>query len=172
YPRRRHLNLAIVGDLTPGDAERLYGLAGQLGIGDSLRLLGFVTDEELRALYQLCRVFFFPSLCEGLGLPVLEALGCGAPVVCSNGSSLPEVAGTVSWLADPCSPTQLARALTAALTEPRDKRLEERLDHARRFSWQKTAELAACAMHTALPPTRRPIRRRIAWASPLPPNST
>ncbi len=172
YQMRRSLDLAMVGDLAPRDAERLRHLAGQLGIGDSLRLLGFVTDGELRALYQICRVFFLPSLYEGLGLPVLEALGCGAPVVCSNGSSLPEVAGTVSCLADPSSPTQLARALAAALSESRGKRLEERLEQARRFRWERIAELAACAMHTPLARTRRPIRRRIAWASPLPPNPT
>src|SRR5262245_37054274 len=140
---RGGLELVIACVLDPATRAGLGRLAAGLGVADRLRLTGYVSDGELRALYHLCRVFFFPSLYEGLGLPVLEALVCGAPVVAGDNSSLPEYAGPVSWLADAADPAALAAALASALLEPRDLRRAARVDFARSFRWDDTAERAA-----------------------------
>src|SRR5262249_21246721 len=146
----------------------------ELGIAGSLKLAGFLGDKELLALYQTCRLSLFPSLYEGLGLPVLEALQCGAPVVASDNSSIPEYAGPVSWLANPCDPGSFAAAIGRPLADPRDARLAERLAFASRFTWEETAARALAALERAAerraaPPPGRPRRRRVAWVSPLPP---
>jgi glycosyltransferase involved in cell wall biosynthesis len=167
---RAGLDLVIACNLTDSERDQLEGVAGDLGIAAALRLTGYVGDDELRALYQLCRVFFFPSLYEGMGLPVVEALRCGAPVVASERSSIPEYAGDVSWLADPESPQDMARAVQEALAEPRDARREQRQRFAETFRWEKVGERACRELEAAVPqapPRRR--RKRVAWVSPLPP---
>ena len=119
-------------------------MANELGISDQVRFSGYVSHDELRALYQSCRLFFFPSLYEGLGLPILEALHFGAPVVTSNTSSLPEYAGDVCWLADPQDHRAMGRTLKSALSEAYHKRYDERRKFARSFKWSDSAELV-CA---------------------------
>jgi glycosyltransferase involved in cell wall biosynthesis len=170
---RAGLDLAIACKLRDAERAQLEGLACDLGIGSAVRLTGYVEDDELRALYQLCRLFFFPSLYEGMGLPVVEALRCGAPVVASDRSSLPEFAGPLSWLADPESPADLSRAIREALAEPRDLRRAERQRFAEMFRWEKVAERACREMEAAVPqasPGRG--RKRVAWVSPLPPTGS
>lgn len=151
--------------------EKYYtDFVAQRGLTDTIKLTGWVSEEELHALYQTCRLFFFPSFYEGLGLPVLEALQSGAPVVCSNSSSLPEYGGLLSHMADPHSPQELAAALQQALAEPRDKSRSERLEFTRQFTWQDTGERTAQALASgAASPRVRRKRPRIAWVSPLPP---
>jgi hypothetical protein len=143
----------------------------QAGVSDEVKWIRSADDQDLRALYQMCRLFFFPSLYEGLGLPVLEALHCGAPVVASNCSSLPEYAGPASWLGDPTSPQEMARLLQEALAEPREARREEREAFARTFRWQKTAERACAVLERYVKQRVRetPRRRRLAWVAPLTP---
>lgn len=104
-------------------------------------LLGRVSDEELRALYAGAAAFAYPSLYEGFGLPPLEAMAAGAPVLTSNVSSLPEVVGDAAVLVDPLDVSAIAEGLTALLT---DHALAERLrsagrERARSFSWDRTA---------------------------------
>jgi glycosyltransferase involved in cell wall biosynthesis len=167
---RRQVDLVVACHLTRELRTELAQLGERLGVLDSLCLPGYVTDEELRALYQLCRVFYFPSLYEGLGLPVLEALRCGAPVVASNRSSIPEFAGPLSWLADPERPSDLAAALRAALAEPYASRRQERMAFAEQFRWERSGERACRALEASartLVPAMR--RRRVAWVSPMPP---
>jgi glycosyltransferase involved in cell wall biosynthesis len=176
--RRAH-DLVLTCHLDEAARSALTGQARRLGVADRLRLTGFVSDRELRAMYHSCRLFVFPSLYEGLGLPVLEALRCGAPVVASDNSALPEYAGPASWLADGADPAALARAIQTALDEPRDARRAERLAFAARFTWERTAataatELARLAVGQVanLPSGQagcKPAPRRIAWLSPLPP---
>ena len=132
-------------------------------------------EGALQTLYQRCRLSLFPSYYEGMGLPVLEALLCGAPVVASDRSAIPEFAGPVSRLANPSSPAAMASAIGAVLSEPRDERIDERRAFAAGFEWPRTARLATDAMEAALrrrhemPREHRGERLRIAWVSPLPP---
>ncbi|HEY7312548.1 MAG TPA: glycosyltransferase family 1 protein [Gemmataceae bacterium] len=166
---RRSLDLAVVCRMKPAQQESLMETARAAGVADELKLIDSPSDEELRALYQMCRLFFFPSLYEGLGLPVLEALHCGAPVVTADCSSLPEYAGPVSWRGDPTSPEAMARILQQALTEPRDARRAEREAFARTFNWRRTAERACAAIERSIRRPAEPVRRRsrLAWVVPL-----
>ena len=94
-------------------------------------------------LYHAATVFVFPSLYEGFGLPVLEAMACGTPVVASNLSSIPEVAGDAAELADPREEDAFAQALTYVLTSSERRRAlaEAGLRRAHQFSWQRTAQM-------------------------------
>ncbi|MCL5074914.1 MAG: glycosyltransferase family 4 protein [Chloroflexi bacterium] len=107
----------------------------------SIRFLGHLPDEELAILYTAADLFVFPSLYEGFGLPPLESMACGTPVVCSNTSSLPEVVGEAALTVDPHDVASLARAMDQVFT---DSDLRRRLagqgrERAKMFTWQKTA---------------------------------
>lgn len=115
----------------------------KLGLGDRVIFAGPVSDADLPALYSGAALFAFPSLYEGFGLPVLEAMACGAPVVCSSTSSLPEVAGDAALTFDPTDVEAIAAALQQALADA-DLRagLRQRgLEQAARFTWARTAAL-------------------------------
>jgi glycosyltransferase involved in cell wall biosynthesis len=121
---------------TRGFRRRLAALAPR-----GLRHLGRVDDDRLLALYQAASIFAYPSLYEGFGLPVLEAMACGVPVVTSDVSSLPEVAGGAALLVDPRDPRALAAALHRLLTTPAlaaDLAARGRAQAAR-YTWAKTA---------------------------------
>jgi glycosyltransferase involved in cell wall biosynthesis len=107
-----------------------------------VRWLGPVLEADLSALYSGAELFVFPSLYEGFGLPVLEAMACGAPVVCSDGSSLPEVAGNAARRVDTRHPAALAEAMRLVLADAalREELRVKGLAQAARFSWQKTAQ--------------------------------
>lgn len=112
---------------------------------------GYLPDRTLAALYRTCDAFAFPSLHEGFGLPVLEAMACGAPVITSNLSSLPEVAGDAALLVDPFSTDAIAEAMRAVLND-RDLGGELRARGTRRaaeYSWNKTAALTIAAYRRA-----------------------
>jgi glycosyltransferase involved in cell wall biosynthesis len=112
-------------------------------VADRVRLVGYVPDADLAPLYGGALAFVYPSLYEGFGLPVLEAMACGTPVVCSNTSSLPEVAGDAALLVSPTDTRAIARALTQ-LVDSAHLRAEMRirsLANAARFSWKRTAGL-------------------------------
>jgi glycosyltransferase involved in cell wall biosynthesis len=105
-----------------------------------VRFLGFLPDETLAILYRLTAVFVFPSLYEGFGLPPLEAMACGAPVVTSNVSSLPEVAGDAAVLVDPYDVDSIVEGMRRVLTNPalaEDLRRKGR-ERAREFSWERS----------------------------------
>ncbi len=109
--------------------------------GERARFLGFVDDADLPALYRHAALFAFPSLYEGFGLPVLEAMACGVPVVCSDESSLPEVAGDAALLVDPLNTTALAKAMTRVLEDDdlRREMIDRGLAQAARFTWERAA---------------------------------
>jgi glycosyltransferase involved in cell wall biosynthesis len=109
---------------------------------DSLVLAGYVTDAELRALYENAACFVFPSLYEGFGLPPLEAMHCGCPVVVSDRASLPEVCGRAALYCNPDDPADIASKLRAVLTSDalRDDLRAAGLVRAREFSWIRAAE--------------------------------
>jgi glycosyltransferase involved in cell wall biosynthesis len=106
---------------------------------------GFVSDDELVRLYGAAACFVYPSLYEGFGLPPLEAMACGAPVVTSDTASLPEVVGDAGLLVDPHDVDALAAAIASVLEDPaRAADLRERgLERSRRFSWERTAQATA-----------------------------
>lgn len=112
------------------------------GLEDTVRFLGPVADADLPALYTGCTAFVFPSLYEGFGLPVLEAMACGAAVICSDRSSLPEVAGDAALLVDPTREEALTAAMDRVLREPglaEALRARGRM-RARSFTWERTAQ--------------------------------
>ncbi len=117
------------------------------GLQEDVRLIGFVDDADLPALYTGAEVFAFPSLYEGFGIPLLEAMACGTPVVASSASSLPEVAGEAALLVSPTSSEALAEALWRALD---DGALRETLrargfQQCHQFTWRASAQrLLAC----------------------------
>jgi alpha-1,3-rhamnosyl/mannosyltransferase len=114
-----------------------------LGLEQRVRFVGPVSDAEAAGLYSACALFVYPSLYEGFGLTPLEAMACGAPVACSNASSLPEVAGEAAVLFDPTRPEGIASACLRVL---RDDALQQdmrsrSLAQAARFAWRETARL-------------------------------
>jgi glycosyltransferase involved in cell wall biosynthesis len=115
--------------------------AQQLGVSERVRFLGIVDDKDLPALYSGALAFVFPSLYEGFGLPALEAMACGAPVACSNASSLPEVVGDAALLFDPSDVRALTEAMQRLIEDAAlRQRLSERgLRRAGTFSWQRNA---------------------------------
>ena len=117
-PRFPELELRIAGrmiDRAYGD--RLKALIDMHGLGQKVRLLGHVPADALTGLYRRCRVFVFPSLAESFGMPILEAMACGAPVVASNRSAMPEVAGPAALLVDPENPGLLSMTIESVLTD-------------------------------------------------------
>jgi glycosyltransferase involved in cell wall biosynthesis len=105
-----------------------------------VRFFGFVPDKTLAVLYRLARVFVFPSLYEGFGLPPLEAMASGTPVITSNVSSLPEVVGDAALLIDPYEPAAIAQAMHRVLTEPslREDLRRRGLLRVKDFSWERS----------------------------------
>jgi glycosyltransferase involved in cell wall biosynthesis len=167
--KRPHKNLlALIGALALIDAERrpvlvlpgyataheaeLRARARALGVEGDVRFLGWLPGEELEGLWRVARAFVYPSLYEGFGLPVLEAMARGVPVACSNASSLPEVAGEAALMFDPQDERAIANAIERLLS---DRAEAERLralglERARRFSWSRTAELTLDSYGRAL----------------------
>jgi glycosyltransferase involved in cell wall biosynthesis len=139
-PQLRH-NLVLVGKET-WFAGRVKEAARQSGVTDRIQFVGFVSDDDLLQLYNACDLFAFPSFYEGFGLPVLEAMACGRAVVCSDTSSLPEVADSAAILVDPYVVDDLARAMADLLRDAELRARMERLglQRAAQFSWQRTAQ--------------------------------
>ncbi|VAW34704.1 hypothetical protein MNBD_CHLOROFLEXI01-3742, partial [hydrothermal vent metagenome] len=120
--------------------EMLAEVARQ-GLAGRVHFIGFVDDADLPTLYSDASLFAFPSLYEGFGLPLLEAMGCGTAVLTSNSSSLPEVAGEAAWQLDPQDQAAWTEAIEAAAT---DMQLQNRLitagfSRVKAFSWQHSA---------------------------------
>ncbi len=116
-------------------------LAEEAGVSEAVRFIGWVPEEEKPALYRLSALFVYPSLYEGFGLPPLEAMACGTPVIASNAASLPEVVGDGGVLVDPREPEAWAEAMVALLTNPqkREELSAKAVEQAQKFSWRKTA---------------------------------
>ena len=110
-------------------------------------LTGFVPEEDLLVLYNLCKAFVFPSWHEGFGLPALEAMSCGRAVIGANTSSVPEVIGRDDALFDPMSDSSIAAKLEEVLTNDAFRSELERhgLEQAKRFSWDASAQRAIAA---------------------------
>jgi len=109
-------------------------------IAAHVRSLGFVPDEDLPGIYAACEAFAFPSLAEGFGIPIIEAMACGAPVIVSNSSCMPEVAGDAALYFDPRDPADMARAMKLVLRPDLRQELKRKgLERARLFTWKNAA---------------------------------
>lgn len=141
--------LVVVSKLGDPERAQLEQMRERAGLAaDEMILTGYIADYELRALYRDATLFVFPSKHEGFGLPALEAMACGAPVIGANNTSVPEVIGNGEALFDPFLPQSIADKMAQALqSEPMRNRLRERgLEQARRFSWDETARRAIGAL--------------------------
>jgi glycosyltransferase involved in cell wall biosynthesis len=132
------LDLVVAGQIAWKSDELLREL-GEEDVRDSIRLTGYFPAEDLPALYSGARAFVFPTLWEGFGMPVLEAMACGAPVVASRVPSIQEIAGDAAILVDPNSPDSIASGIREALLGPRDEWSRGGIKQAAQFSWLSTA---------------------------------
>lgn len=145
---RRDHHLLFAGKMPDGDIARFRQIAHSSGMKpDELLFTGYVSDEELVQLYNLCALYVFPSWHEGFGLPALEAMACGAPVIGANTSSLPEVIGLDEALFDPQDVSAITARIRQALTDKkfRDRLRTHGLQRAKLFSWDETAKRAIAA---------------------------
>ena len=143
--------LVIAGPMGEG-RPILQRLAAELGIADHVVFTNFVNDADLRALYSGARVCVCPSLYEGFGFTVLEAMACGTPVVCSASTSLPEIAGQAALYFNPHRPEEMAVQLGRALTDDgaRASLIADGRSNLLRFSWSETAWQTLAVYHAAL----------------------
>jgi glycosyltransferase involved in cell wall biosynthesis len=138
-------HLVLAGKMCEGIVSEFNCQAETAGLKpDDLRFTGYVTDEELIQLYNHCKLFVFPSWHEGFGLPALEAMACGAPVIGANTSSVPEVIGLGAAQFDPFDVTAIMRKIAQALEDDdfRSQLREHGLRQAKKFSWDESAKRA------------------------------
>lgn len=158
-PAERRPVLVLPGYPTWHESE-LRARAAELGIEQDVRLLGWISSEELEELWGIADAFVFPSLYEGFGLPVLEAMARGVPVACSNAASLPEVAGEAGLLFDPEDRRGMAEAIEELLALDDDARARARARgyaQARQFTWRRTAQATVAS-----------YARALGWSTPEP----
>lgn len=140
---RAEHQLVFAGRIPEANIEQLRQLAEKAGLSpEELYFTGYISDSELVELYNLCELFVFPSWHEGFGLPVLEAMACGAPAIAANTSSLPEVIGIAEALFCPFSEFDMSNRINLALTDINyKKRLKENsLKQVKNFSWDTVAQ--------------------------------
>ena len=168
-----------------GDETVFRNKVRSAGLSDQdVVIIGKISDDDLLKLYNLCTVFIFPSFYEGFGLPILEAMACGAPVLAANNSSLPEVVGRDDLLFDAQEPKQAASLLAHVLTDSafREEISSYGVERARQFSWERSAHLAWQSMESLQQESLQTRvfssaqieknRPRIAFCSPLPPQQS
>ncbi len=167
--------LAIVCSIDKKQRKTLETLVNQEGLNpDEVIFTGFISEEDLIGLYNLCKAFIFPSWHEGFGLPALEAMWCGAPVIAANCSSLPEVIGWDEALFDPYSDQSMAQKIEQVLTDKlfREKLRENGAKQIQKFSWDISAKKAIDAFEKAkkIPHKERSKtqRLRLAYLASLP----
>lgn len=134
-----HLVIAGASGWKDGPVWRTYETSA---VRDRIHAIGYLSDEDLPAAYGAADVFAYPSRAEGFGLPALEAMACGTPVLTSNTSALPEVVGSAALLVDPEDEEAIAIGLERLLGDPEERRMrrESGLERAARFSWDRVAD--------------------------------
>lgn len=176
--RQQH-QLVIVCAVQEASAKRLTQLGKQCNLmDDELILTGFVSDDEMLRLYNACRLFVFPSWHEGFGLPVLEAMACGKPVIASGVSSLPEVLNNKKAEFDPTDVEDIKNKIEECLRDPEllSEFSKHGLEQSKKFSWDSTARRALVALDNIGVKSEVDSdnlvsheRLRLAFFSPLPP---
>lgn len=133
-------------------AEVVHDAAARSSASRDIIFTGFMPDEDLPALYQSADAFILPSLYEGFGLPIVEAMACATPVVCANAGAMPEVAGGAALLVDPYSVHDIVRSVMAVLhdVELRHRCVRLGLQRAAYFNWTRTAEQTLAVLHRAV----------------------
>lgn len=178
---RERRQLVIVCEVHPDSRAALQQRWRGLGLADAdIVLTGYVDDHDLLVLYRLCEVAVFPSLHEGFGLPALEAMACGRPVIASDRSSLPEVLGRDDALFDPTSPASIAAKLAQVLDDKAFSAdlAQHGLERSSHFSWAATAQRALDVLEqlatseTGRISTAPRARPSLAFLSPLPPEQS
>jgi glycosyltransferase involved in cell wall biosynthesis len=137
----------VMPDYNKSHLEQTLQSIGAPDLIENIQLTGYVNNADLPVFYLLARAFLYPSLRESFGIPMLEAMACGTPVVTSTTSSMPEVSGGAALLADPNEPAQIAEALEKAIRDEslRAQLIAAGLENAARFSWENTArEVLEC----------------------------
>ncbi|MBI5878441.1 MAG: glycosyltransferase family 4 protein [Chloroflexi bacterium] len=150
-PLRQAYPLVVVCRLSAVEGQSLRSEIRARKLGRQVVLTNYVSEEALSALYRMATVQFFPSLYEGFGLPVLDAMACGLPVITSNCSAMPEVAGDAAVLVDPCDVDAMAAALARVLeSETLQAELRARgLAQAVRFEWMRTGQQLASILSSS-----------------------
>lgn len=150
--QRPHLVLQIAGAEVDRDyAMRIRQQVVDLRLEKNVRFLGRLSQPQLVELYRRCALFVFPSSEETFGMPLVEAMACGAPVVCANVAAMPEVVGGAALMVDPANPDDIAAQIAKVLDDPalRADLAARSLQRALRFSWAKTADATACILREA-----------------------
>ena len=124
------------------DIDKYTALAKSLNVGSQIKILDQLKDDEIVSLYSGCQAFVFPSLYEGFGLPILEAFQCQVPVITSNISSCPEVAGNAALLVDPHKPNEIAEAIDQICSDTtlRNLLIEKGVERSKLFNWNVYAQ--------------------------------
>jgi glycosyltransferase involved in cell wall biosynthesis len=129
-------------DYDRSELEKMVDEIGDKDLIDNIVLTGYVVNTDLPAIYCQCKVFLYPSLRESFGIPMLEAMACGVPVITSNTSSMPEVAGSAAYIIDPFKPEEITSAMIILEKdqELRKKLIEAGFNQAAKFSWNAMAQ--------------------------------
>lgn len=152
---KQNYQLLIASKISKDKKQYLEELAVSLGIKENeLIIAGYVSDDDLVSLYNMTNLFVFPSIHEGFGLPLLEAMSCGAPVIGSNTSSIPEVIGKKESLFNPYTPKEITALITNILETPS---LQQELKlhsqkHSKMFSWDKSAKILLDSLSSKIKP--------------------
>ena len=149
-PRYRDLDLLLIGKPHPTETPMLKSLVFELGLSDRVLFKSYVNYEDLPYWYRGAISLVYPSLWEGFGLPILEAMGCGCPVITSRGSGTEEVASGAAYLINPESIEDIRNAITFMLENNRSPYVEKGIKVASRFSWRNTQNATALVLQSVV----------------------
>jgi glycosyltransferase involved in cell wall biosynthesis len=142
--------LVVAGYAAPGYDEPFAAVA-RLGLGDRVQFLGWVPQSDLAGLYNLADLFVYPSFYEAFGIPLLEAMACGCPIVASGTGAVPEIAGEAVYRIDPHDPTSIARGIQAVLSDPglRRRMVARGREQVRAYDWTECARRTLAVLESA-----------------------
>lgn len=153
---KRRYEFVVVGKRNPGEREKIISFAADGLSKQMINVIGYVSRDDLIDLYNLCSLFTFPSLREGLGLPPAEAMACGAPTIVSDRSSLPEVVANPAAEFDPESPIAIGAKITQVLSDDifRDTLVRRGLERSRTLTWKNSARTLLRTLEQRIAPRR------------------